>query len=333
VSKFLKKTEYVSATSLEMHRKQALTFLALEGRRLGSGLLMSTAIKLDGNPFKKVKALIQGLIEKLLQEMADEAGHKGFCDTELSKAKNNRDFERERSKKQSADLEKLEVTKEELKESIEKYKEELEELNAALEKASKLRDEEKEDNEATIKEQTEGLNAIKEAIKILKDFYSGASRAKVFFQGVDEDAPDAPPGGAYKGQQKSANKIIGMLQTIQSNFEEAIKEAEEAEAESHRTFVEFDRESKGSISSKETGLSQSESDLKATEIAIKEGHSELEQTMKLLDDALKTLEELKPACLDPGMSYDDRKEAKEREIAALKKALCLLDPEGKEEDC
>merc|ERR1719426_784043 len=85
---------YDSAT-LEQHKQQALSFLVAEGKRLGSSMLIATAMKLGPDPFKKVKVLIQKLIEKLLKQMAEEAGHKGFCDTEMGKAKTTRDFEHE----------------------------------------------------------------------------------------------------------------------------------------------------------------------------------------------------------------------------------------------
>merc|ERR1719329_1940194 len=94
---------------LEQHKQQALSFLAAEGQRLGSSMLVATALKLGPDPFKKVKGLIQQLIERLLKEMAAEAGHKGFCDTELGKATTTRDFEHERTQKLSAELSELEV--------------------------------------------------------------------------------------------------------------------------------------------------------------------------------------------------------------------------------
>merc|ERR1719160_968643 len=115
------KVQDVSIASLEALKQKALETIASEGRRIGSSILLTTALKLGPDPFKKVKVLIQALIERLLQQMADEAGHKGFCDTELGKAKTTRE------------------------ESIVTLTGELEELNEALEKANKLRAEEKEE--------------------------------------------------------------------------------------------------------------------------------------------------------------------------------------------
>merc|ERR1719272_1903102 len=322
---------------LDAMKIQALEFVASEGRRLGSTLLLSTAFKLGPDPFKKVKQLLQSLVERLLQEMADEAGHKGFCDTELGKAKSQRDFKHQDSVDLSAKLEELEVKKAELEELIVTLTGDLKDLNEALEKATKLRGEEKEENSESVKSAAEGAEAVKEAIGILKDFYAGAAKAllQVGASPIDEagEAPGAPPGGSYKGKGKQAEGIIGMLEVILSDFERAVKKTSDAESESHRVFVLFDRQSKGSISAKETGKAQAEADLKETDIGIHEGMASLGETQKLLGDALKAIEELKPACIDTGMSYAERVAAREKEIEALKKALCMLDPEGKEADC
>merc|ERR1719313_2549627 len=289
--KFLNKVEDVTATSLETRKQKALQILASEGRRLGSALLMSTALRLGPDPFKKVKTLIQALIERILQEMADEAGHKGFCDTELGKAKTTRDFEHEKTQKLSAKLQKLEVDEATLEETIVTLTGELEELNQSLEKATKRRAEEKEENTETINKSKEGLEAIKEAITILKEFYKKAAKALLQIKAspIDEagENPGELPGGSYKGQQKKAEGIIGMLEVIKSDFERSIKQTTEAEDESHRSHVSFDRESKGSISTKETAKAQAESDLKETIIEIKEAMANLETSQKLVDESVK----------------------------------------------
>jgi len=331
------KVQDVSVASLEARKQKALEIIASEGRRIGSAILMSTALKLGPDPFKKVKVLIQALIERILQEMADEAGHKGFCDTELGKARTSRDFEHEKTQKLSAKLQKLEVDKATFEENIVTLTAELADLNDALEKANKLRADENESNMSTIKDSKEGLEAIKEAIQILKEFYKKAAKAfvQVHASPIDEEGenPGEVAGGSYKGQQKKAEGIIGMLEVIASDFERSIKQTGDQEDESHRSHVAFDRESKGSISTKETAKSQAESDLKETKIAIKEAMSDLEESQKLLDDNLKAIEELKPACIDTGMSYEERVAKREEEIKALGTALCQLDVEGVEADC
>merc|ERR1719156_197270 len=327
--------------TLEQHKEHALSFLATEGKRLGSTMLVATALKLGPDPFKKVKKLIQELIERLLKEMAAEAGHKGFCDTELGKATTTRDFEHEKTQKLSAELEMLEVKKEQLEESIDTLTKELEDLNDALEKSTKQRADEKEENAMTVKDSEEGLAAIKEAIMILKEFYKNAAKNAVSLvqsgaSPIDEEGGVGAGGqaqGAYQGKQTAAEGIIGMLEVIKSDFERSIKQTSEMDAEAHRAFITFDRASKGSISQKETAHKQSEADLKETNIKIADAMQDMKDSQSILDDALKAYEELKPQCIDTGMSYEERVAAREKEIKALQKALCQLDPENVEPDC
>jgi regulator of replication initiation timing len=314
VVEFLQKSNAEDATGMEQRKQLALNTLAQEGRRLNNAMLVATALHLSGDPFAKVKELIQKLIEKLLQQMADEAGQKGFCDTELGKAKTSRDFEHEKTVKLNADLDKLEVKKEQLMEEIDTLTTDLDDLDKALTKSTEERAAEKEENQQTIKDSSEGLAAVKDAMAVLKDFYGQAAK-----EGM--------------GKQESAGGIFAMLEVIIADFTRSIETTTEAEKEALRVFVDFDRATKGSISQKSTQKTLAEEDLATTEMAIKDAMADLQASQDMVDDAVKALEELNPACIDTGMTYAERVAAREAEIKALKKALCQLDPEGVEESC
>merc|ERR1719401_3285586 len=73
-----------------------------------------------------------------------------------------------------------------------------------------------------------------------------------------------------------------------------------------------------------------EQDLEVTETSIETTTSDMQTAVDLLDKALQELEELKPTCMDSGMSYKERVAKREEEIKALQKALCILDEEGVE---
>jgi hypothetical protein len=78
--------------SQEGRQIKALELLMTEGKRIQSLTLTALAERAAGNPFEKIKGLIQKLIERLLTESANEATKKGFCDTELAKSRKDRDF-------------------------------------------------------------------------------------------------------------------------------------------------------------------------------------------------------------------------------------------------
>merc|ERR1712039_1136514 len=77
--------------SLDARKTSALAVLKKEGQRIGSVALMSLSGRASADPFKKVKGLIQKLIERLLEESKAEATKKGFCDESLGKANHDKD--------------------------------------------------------------------------------------------------------------------------------------------------------------------------------------------------------------------------------------------------
>merc|ERR1719499_1286819 len=316
--------------------KKALDFLRAEGGRLMSTTLATLAARAAEDPFIKVKTLIQKLIERLLNESTEEATKKGFCDTELGKAKTDRSFRWEEVQKLNSELRMLEAKQLALEMEIEDLTKSLKELKEALDEATEARKKDKAQNLKDIKTANEGLLAITEAIMILKAFYKSAAKAALVQQQaspVDEDNPGAGFDGSYRGSQQASTGIIGLLEVIKSDYERTIKVTTEDEAEAHATFVKFDRASKADISGKSTKLELDKEDLKTTKTNIKMKMEEMTDNMNLVDQALKSIEELKPMCIDTGMSYKERVAKREEEMKALKKALCILDPGGVEEEC
>merc|ERR1719161_3023872 len=322
-------SEVSSSTSQQAALKEKVVeSLVAAGNKLGSVAISALALKISEDPFIKVKKLIQELIERLVTEAAEEATKKGWCDTEMGEAKHNRDSNMRSIKEVNAELKLLEATKAQLTEEIATLTTEIADLNDSLTKETKMRGDEKAENMDTLDKAKAGLAATKDAYDVLTAFYKKAAKALLLLQASskNEKAP-------YKGNQDAGGGITAMLEVIISDFERTIKVTTKAEKASHREFVEFERTAKTSIATKETGKSQAESDLKSTNSKIAESMDDLEKHQEMLDDVLKELEDLKPACVDTGMSYADRVQKRKDEIDALKKALCELDPEKVEDEC
>merc|ERR1719446_1013299 len=121
--------------------------LRTANKRLKSSALNALLARAGADPFAKVKGLIQKLVERLIQEATEEATKKGFCDTELSKAKTDRTFRLAEVHKLSAEISASETKHDELELEIGDLTKALEELAASAAEAKSIREEEKAENE------------------------------------------------------------------------------------------------------------------------------------------------------------------------------------------
>merc|ERR1719301_193110 len=232
-----------------------VSLLKGKGAELKSTLLTSLATRIAADPFAKIKKLIQELIERLLQEAANEANQKGWCDKATADATQKRTYAADEIEGLNAKMAKLEALSAKLGEELKELNKEIKELNDARAEAEKNRKEEKAENANTVTEAKAGLDAVKMAIDILDKFYKTSAKAEVdlsLAQGPLDDAPDAgfKIGEAYKGAQAESGGIIGMLEVIQSDFERTITETKKAEAAAEQQFLEFMTETGKSLAEK-----------------------------------------------------------------------------------
>merc|ERR1719387_2276970 len=325
-------------------RSRVLNLIRTRSQELQSPVLTALASRLASDPFVKIRKLIQELIERLLQEAADEANHKGFCDKEMGKAKQERDTSVEDLTALNTALAENEAKRDKLTEEIAVLTKAITELDGALATATKTRADESAENAATVKEASEGLEAVEMAIDILDKFYKTAAKATVLAQAKGEDAdedadddaaipgmPDTGFSGANTGSQGASTGILGMMDVIKSDFERTIKTTEKEEKEAAATFLKYETETKSSIGQKTMAKTNNEADLTETTGSIAEDKQSLEDEQKIIDKALQEIIELQPACVDTGMSYEERVAKREQEIESLKEALCVLDKEGPEQ--
>jgi predicted nucleic acid-binding Zn-ribbon protein len=327
-----------SSTDLKIRSKLAAMFRDVAAKTK-SPMLSTLALKVGEDPFVKIKGMIQDMIEKLLQEEADEANHKGYCDEEISKTVKDRDYRLQEIEELHASLEELNAREEKLALTKGELEEAVKTLSGDYTNQTAARAAEKAENEETVDEAKDGVHAIKQALEILSHFYGEAAQATVeegFIQkkqpSVEDDAPDAGFDGAYTGAQGSSTGIVGMMEVILGDFERTISDTEELEASQKKEFIDYERETQVSISVKQAALTATSDELTETQESIANDLKEMRTQQGLFDTKTREWEELLPGCVaDPGMSYAERVERREIEIQALKDAYCILD--NKEAGC
>jgi len=305
--------------------------LKKDGDKLHSQMLTALASRItsSADPFKKIKGLIQEMIDRLLKEASDEAGQKAFCDKSIKDANQKRDYAADEVKTLNSEMATLEAKRDTLDDEIHELEEELDQLNADMSAASKERHEEAQEAKVAMAEAEAGLDAIKSAIDILDKFYKTAAKESVelgLMQGPFEDAPDAgfDNGEAYTGAGGASGGIIGMMEVIKSDFERTISETTANEEKAEKDHFGFMTESKTSFSEKEMAHRIKSTQLEDTKDHLSHAKGNLHTNLAQIRQAIEELEELRPQCVDTGMSYEERVARREDEIESLKKADCIL---------
>merc|ERR1719183_2890542 len=272
--------------------------------------------------------MIKDMVAKLEADVRAEQSQKGWCDTEVKKATEQRD-------EMIGGIEGDTATITKLHEEVAGLAQEVAELRKGLSEATRLRAEEHARNTRTVTQAIQGSAGVTQALKILKDFYvasfieTGARyvppKADASGKTVGDLAPDAGFEGEYSGHQDASNGILGMLEVIKSDFERTTEATNTEESEAEEAFKRYKAETDSAISEKEDLVATKRSKQKQTKGVLFETKEDLGFHTKLKDQALTELQKLKPACLDTGSTYAEMVARREQEIESLKNAYGILD--------
>jgi len=316
---------------------KAAELLSGVGHEFRSVALVALSFDLKADPFAKVKDMIQGLIERLLTEGNNEAKKDSYCKEGLAKAEKERGYRFADAKKLNVMIAELESKKEELTNENLVLSDDIENLQDTLNKSTELREKDHEVNMDTIAKAKEGLQAITQAIVVMKTFYKQAAKASSFLQAAASPVDEATQGpgfsGSYKGKQDGAKGVMGMLEVIKTDFQRTLTQTKAAEEEAAASFVESERTAEADSAGKEMKMQLNAEDLEATKNKLEQSMADLKTAMDLTDAEVKKLEDLHPMCVDNGMTYEERVEKREAEIKALTRAMCILDTNLVEEKC
>merc|ERR1719387_1262011 len=173
----------------------------------------------------------------------------------------------------------------------------------------KIRAEEKAAFATNKAELEEGLEGVKLALKILREYYA------------KEDTAHAAAEGAGAG-------IIGLLEVVESDLTKGLSEMIATEEAAQ---AEYDRETKENEILKAT----MEQDVKYktkefTELdqTIAEDTSDRDAVQEELDAVLEYLKKLEDMCIAKPESYEERVKRRDAELAGLREALDILEGEA-----
>jgi len=275
---------------------------------------VEAASMMGEDPFAKIKGLIQEMIEKLEADAAKEAGHKAFCDKEMSETKAKKEEKESDLGTLSTKIDKATSKIAKLKEEIATLQEEL----AAIAKAQAEADEIRAAEAAAWKEAKadyeSGVEGVGMALQVLRDYY--AEKDESLIQQTHVKATGAATG------------IIGMLEVIESDFTKSLADGSATEAMAVEAYEKLTQDNKIATTEKSTAVEYKTKDQKETESMLEGLKEDKASAEKEYAAIMEYWEKLQPMCIAKPEPYAERKRRREAEIAGLKEALTILEEEA-----
>lgn len=275
--------------------KQNSAALSQLASRMASVIRMGARVGND--PFAKVKTMVKEMIDKLENDGKSEASHKAFCDEEIHENTAKKDDKSSDVRRMSAKIGSMEGQSAQLKEETAELEKELAQIARSQFEMDALRGKEKAAHDKSKPELEAGVEGVKKAIAIIKDYYGG----------------------------NGGGSIINLLEVAESDFSKLLSDLTADEAAAVRDYEtesysnEMQKNLKGQdvkYKTKEAaGLDKGVAELKADRAGVQ---SEL-------DSVLEQLSKLNDMCVAKAEPYADKVARRNSEIAGLREAMAVLD--------
>merc|ERR1719478_1889951 len=295
-------------------KERALKSIEQLGKRLHSTALVALAYRAAADPFGKIRGMIEEMIAKLLQEAAEEATQKAFCDKEIGESKAAKADKEGKLDKVNARIEKSDSASATLTQDIAKLSSEVAENDKAMADATGVRQKEKADFMVVEKDLSESQEACAAATEVLREYYEGASLVQV-----------ASKARAKVDAEGDGSGILGVLEVAESDFAKGLAEARTAEQQAQTEYDKLMQDGKMLKATKEMEVKGKRSEVASLKTTMQDLGQDKESLTGELDAVLAYLDKLKPQCETKVPSYAERKAAREQEIEGLKSALDILE--------
>jgi len=302
---------------MEGNKAQALRSIDQLGRKLHSMVLVSLAFRAASDPFAKIRSMIEEMVAKLLQEAAEEADQKAFCDKEIGDSNASETDKSQKLDTLDARLGKLSAAQAKMTGQVVELTQEVSEIDAAMTEATKMRQQERGTFVKESKDLSESQEACAGAIQVLQEYYEGASS----FVQLSMSARSSIEATGGEG-------ILGLLEVAESDFATMLAEAKAAEGSAAEEFEKLTHESRVLKATKLADAKAKQSELKSMKTSIDEFSSDKEGVQNELDAVTAYLDKLKPECETKMPSADEKRARRTQEIEGLRNALSILEGTG-----
>jgi len=270
---------------------------------------MASTVRFGGSSsddvFAKVKGLINDMLVKLEDEAKEDANKKAFCDKETKETTAKKDEKQAEVDKLTTKINQMKSESAQLKEEVATLQNELAELAKAQVNMDKVRADEKNAYDKNRPELEQGVEGIKMALKVLKDYYASSGK-----------------------DSSGASGIIGLLEVAESDFSKGLAEMIATEETAAASYEAETKENAIVKVTKEKDVEFKTKEAASLDKSVTEYSSDLDNVQSELDAVLEYLDKINEQCVAKAETYEERTARREAEISGLKEALEILSSEA-----
>jgi len=271
--------------------------------------VIHSKVRAGEDPFSKVKGLIATMIAKLESEADADATHKAYCDKEIAETKVKQTDKNSEIAKLSTKIDGMAARSAQLKGEVAALEKALAELAASQVAMNKLRGEEKDAFVTGKADMEQGIEGVRQALRILTEYY-----------GTD--------GKAHAAAEGAGHGIIGLLEVIESDFSEGLAGMTATEDAAAAAYDKESKENEIEKTTKEQDVKYKSQEATGLDKAIAEAASDREGVQTELAAVMEYMSGLEKQCIAKAETFEERKRRFEAELAGLKEALKILEGEA-----
>jgi len=283
--------------------------------------------KNGGDPFAKVKGLIDEMITKLEKEAEAEATEKAYCDEEMAKTE---------AKKSELDDDIAQLTNKidtaasqsaALKEDVVELEAELASIAKTQSEMDKIRQEQNGNYKVASSELKQGLGGVRKALSVLRDYYGGAA-ALIQDDKFNSFMQQPAPPQQHEKSGGAGGSIINILEVCESDFATNLAKEESEEADSAANYEKVTQENKVNTATKSQDAKYKTKEAAGLDKQISELSSDRDTSNTELSAVMEYYGKIKERCVAKPETYEQRKARRQAEIEGLKEALSILENEA-----
>jgi hypothetical protein len=308
---------------------------------------VAATVRYGADPFTKVKQLITDMLNTLEQQAQADMTEKAYCDDEIGKSETKKTELNAQLSKLTTNMDQAAAKSAKLKAAVKDLQASIADIARSQAEIDSMRQESHNDYVTAHADLSLGLEGVRKAIGVLRDYYGGSAASASMLQGngdfaamMQEPAVGGPMAPELKMNREEGHllihakegeaggKVIEILEVVESDFAKGLLEEETTEEEAVAEYKKATYSNTYSTGVKENDVKYNTKEYKSLDKSLSDLGSDRDTSTSELNAVLEYYGKIRERCIAKPETYETRSSRRESELAGLREALSILEGEA-----